>query len=240
MEKMRAIVLRAVKYGENQIVVDFFTESYGRLAFMIRLPKTSSGKNKRQYFQPSMILNIEFDFRPKKDLQTLKNVSIAFPYLSLPFSFPKITISLFLAEFLTYVTRCEQSNLPLFEFVCKSFMWLDAAKSSIANFHIVFLLRLSLFLGFEPDVTGYSEQKYFDLQEGCFVDHVPTHAHFLSIQDSYSLVQLLRLGYKTMHLYTMSRQERYHCVEVIVGYYRLHVPSLPEIKSLPILRDLFD
>ena len=187
-----------------------------------------------------MILNIEFDFRSKKELQTLKNVSIAFPYMSLPFSFLKITVSLFLAEFLTYVTRCEQANLPLFEFICKSFMWLDAAESSIANFHIVFLLRLPLFLGFEPDVTSYSEQKYFDLQEGSFVEHVPTHLHFLSIKDSFALVQLLRLSYKTMHLYAMSRQERYHCVEVIIDYYRLHVPNFPEIKSLPILRDLFD
>lgn len=240
MEKMRAIVLRTLKYGENQIVVDFFTESYGRLAFMVRLPKSSSGKNKRQYFQPSMILNIEFDFRPKKDLQTLRNVSIAFPYVSLPFSFPKITISLFLAEFLTHVTKCEQANLPLFEFVCKSFMWLDTANGFIANFHIVFLLRLSLFLGFEPDVTGYTENGYFDLQEGCFVDYVPTHPHFLSNHDSFLLVQLMRLSYQTMHLYTMSRQERYHCVEVMIDYYRLHVPSFPEIKSLPILRDLFD
>lgn len=239
IDKMRAIVLRTVKYGESQMIVDFFTETYGRLSFLVRLPKSSTGKMKRQYFQPMMILNIEFDYRPKRELQQLKNVSISYPYTSLPFSPVKISLSLFLAEFLSGVTRYEQGNSPLFEFIYNSFVWLDRSTKSIANFHILFLLRLSLFLGFEPDIASYSEHSLFDLCEGCFVSHVPVHPHFLSDADSFNLVQLYRLSYKTMHLYLMTRQERYHCVEVIVEYYRLHVPNFPEIKSLSVLKDLF-
>ena len=42
-----------------------------------------------------------------------------------------------------------------------------------------------------------------------------------------------------MHLYSMSRLQRNHCVEVIVDYYRLHIPNFPELKSLPVLKTLF-
>ncbi len=37
----------------------------------------------------------------------------------------------------------------------------------------------------------------------------------------------------------MSRQERNRCVEVIISYYRLHMPDFPELKTLPILKELF-
>lgn len=53
------------------------------------------------------------------------------------------------------------------------------------------------------------------------------------------LVSLFRLDYKTMHLYTMSRIERNRCVEVILEYYKLHLPGFPEMKSFSVLQELF-
>lgn len=206
---------------------------------MVNMPKSSKGKLKRQFFQSLMLLNIEFDFRPKMSLQKLKNVSIAFPYSDIPFSPVKISLAIFLAEFLSYATKLEQVNLPLFGFLWQSFIWLDDAYGEIANFHVLFLCRLSYFLGLGPNLDVHSTSMWFDLEEGCFVSYPPTHTHFLSQEDSYRLLQLFRLRYKTMHLYSMSRQERNHCVEVIVDYYRLHVPGFPELKSLPILKELF-
>lgn len=239
-EKTRAIVLHSIKYGESQLIVDFLTESLGRLSFLVRLPKSSRGKFKRQYFQPLMLLDIEFDYRVNLKLQHLKNANVAYPYVDIPVSPVKISLSLFLAEFLLYATRLEQKNLPLFDFVFQSLVWLDQAHGEIANFHLLFLIRLSLFLGLNPNLTDWQENSYFDLVEGCFVQCAPTHSHFLSASDSFHLVQLFRLSYKTMHLYAMSRQERNHCVEVIIDYYKLHTPGFPEMKSLPILKTLFD
>ena len=64
--KTSAIVLQTIKYGDSQLIVDFFTEKLGRLSFMVRVPKSSKGKMKRQLFQPLMVLNLEFDYRPKR------------------------------------------------------------------------------------------------------------------------------------------------------------------------------
>lgn len=239
IEKTRAIVLHSIKYGESQLIVDFLTESQGRLSFLVRISKSSSGKMKRQYFQPMMLLNVEFDFRPAQKMQKLTYVGVAYPYVELPFSPVKVSVSLFLAEFLVYATRHEQGNQPLFDFIFKSLLWLDVAKGEIANFHLLFLLKLAYFLGLEPNLIDGDEHVYFDLQEGCFVGHVPIHSHYLNQVDSRHLVQMFRLTYKTMHLYTMSRQERNHCVEVIVEYYRLHIPNFPKLKSFSILQTLF-
>ena len=239
MVKTRAIVLHVIKFGDTQLIVDFLTEIHGRLSFLIRLPKSPNGIAKRQYFQPLMLLDIEYDYRPSLKMQKLRNIGVAYPFVTIPLSPIKISLSLFLAEFLLYATKFEQGDKALFSFVYDSFVWLDKAKGEIANFHLLFLARLTIFLGLGPNLRGYDGNGYFDLQEGCFVSFVPTHSHFLSIDDSMHLFQFFRLRYETMHLYTMSRMERYHCVEVIVEYYRLHIPNFPELKSLSILRSLF-
>ena len=49
----------------------------------------------------------------------------------------------------------------------------------------------------------------------------------------------MRVNYATMHLVKMSRTERNRCVELIVKYYRLHQPDFPELKSLPVLKEVF-
>ncbi len=238
--KTKAIVLQTVKYSDSQLIVDFFTEKLGRLSFIVRIPRSSKAKIRRQHFQPFMLLDLEFDYRPNANLQKLKEVTIDMPFQDLPFSPYKLAISMFLSELLVYATKNEQHDTSLYTFLQESVMWLDQAKTAYFNFHIVFLIRLTYFLGFMPNLESGKDGDYFDLVDGRFVPYVPNHRHFLSRVDSMKLVGFLRLGYETMHLYTMSRQERNKCIEVILEYYKMHLPNFPELKSYSILKELFD
>lgn len=237
--KTRAIVLQTIKYGDSQLIVDFFTEKLGRLSFIVRVPKSSKGKMKRQLFQPLMILTLEFDYRPKASLQKLRDASICVPFVDIPFSPYKLTISMFLAELLSYATRGEQRGESLFQFLQESILWLDAAKNNFSNFHIVFMIKLTAYLGFFPNIESGARGNYFDLVDGCFVSDVPTHRHYLNAEDSMRMIHLLRLDYTTMHLYAMARLNRNRCIEVLLLYYRIHLPSFPELKSYSVLKDLF-
>lgn len=112
--KTRAIVLRTVKYGDNAIIADLLTEAQGRVSFLVRIPKTARGRVRRQHFLPLTLLSIDYDFRLRSSLQRLREVRIDQPYLHIPINPSKQAILLFLAEFLTYATRDEQQNVPLF------------------------------------------------------------------------------------------------------------------------------
>lgn len=237
--KTRAIVLRTTKFGDSQIIVDVLTEEQGRVSFMVRLSKSSKGKFRRQYFQPLTLLAIEYDYRQKANLQKMKDLMVYLPYCDIPFSPIKLPMSMFLAEFISLSTRNEQKDLPLFEFVLNSLLWLDGASGTFANFHIVFMLRMTLFLGFYPNLEDDEQLPYFDLQEGCFAAHAPVHPHFLGPEDALLLRKLMRIRYRTMHLYQMSRLERNRCVDLVLQYYRLHVPNFPDMKTLPVLKELF-
>jgi DNA repair protein RecO (recombination protein O) len=119
-------------------------------------------------------------------------------------------------------------------------MWLDNANENFSNFHLVFMMRLSRFLGFFPNLDNYHEADYFDLREGRFVTMLPIHSDFLGIEEASKIALLMRLSYKTMHFCTFSRLERDRCAEVILYYYRLHIPNFPELKSLSVLKDLYN
>lgn len=237
--RTRAIVLRSVKYGDGSLIVDMLTRERGRVSFMVRIPKTQKGKLKKQFFQPLTVLALVFDFRQRSSLQHIRDISVSQPFATIPFDPMKISLVMFLAEFLTYATRDEQQNVPLFDFVESSLRWLDDADGGYTNFHLVFMTRLSLFIGFQPSLDDYSDDSLFDLREGCFTHVVPLHHDFLQPSQAHFLPTLLRLNYRNMHLLRLSREQRNDIVGQILYFYRLHVPDMPELRCLDVLKELF-
>ena len=237
--KTEAIVLHSFKYGESRIIADLFTREAGRVSFIVSMPKSQKSRMKKQYFQPMTLLEVECDLRPRQQLQKLKEVRLLTAWTSLPFSPEKLAIALFAAEFLYHALRSEQQNVPLFCYVCDSMQWLDAAPSGYANFHLTFLMHLSRFLGFYPNLSGDDRDSIFDLQAGCFSRQVPMHRDFLQPDEAQKIRLLMRMDFPTMHLYRLSRHDRGRIVEVLLRYYRLHLPDFPELKSLSVLQELW-
>ena len=239
--KTEAIVLRAIKYGENRLIVDLFTRQAGRLSCIITIPKTSKGRLKKQFFQPLSLLDVECDVRDRVQLQKMRDARLLFPYATLTADPTKIAISLFLAEFLYAAVRGEQqADEPLFDYMKNSLLWFDAATDGIANFHLSFLMHLSRFLGFYPNlVEGDEDDTFFDLREGAFCSEPPIHQDFLRADEAARIRTLMRMDYQNMHLFRMNRMERNRCLEVMLNYYRLHLPSFPELKSLAVFQELY-
>ena len=237
--KTEAIVLHAIKFGESRLIVDMFTREVGRVSFAVPIPKTSKGRLKKQYFQPMTLLEIECDIRQRDQLQKLKDARLLAAYASIPFSPEKLALSLFTAEFLCHALRAEQQNEPLFVYLYDSMQWLDMIETGFANFHLTFLIRMSRFLGFYPNLDDYVRGCIFDLRTATFSLQVPTHRDFLQPDDAQRIHTLMRMDFPTMHLFRLSRQERNRITEVLLHYYQLHIPQFPELKSLDVLKELW-
>lgn len=239
--KTEAVVLRAFKYGDNKLIADLFTRSDGKLSFILTMPKSSKGRMKKQLFQPLTLLSVTADIRPNASLHKLGDATIDVAFTSLPFNPYKLGISLFVAEFLCYALRGEQRNEPLFLYIKDSLRWLDeCGNGGFANFHLVFLMRLSRFLGFYPNLDDYRDGDFFDLRGSCFFERPPLHGDVLAPAEAGRVRLMMRMNYQTMHLFRMSRAERNRLLDIAVRYYAIHVPDFPELKSLAVLRDLFD
>ena len=238
--KTEALVLHSFKYGETRLIVDMFTREAGRLSVAVAIPKTSRGRLKKQYFQPMTLLEVECDLRQRLQLQKLRDARLLTAYASVPFSPEKLAITLFVAEFLYYALRSEQQNELLFDYVSDSMQWLDTAATGYSNFHLTFLMRLSRFLGFYPNLSDYTEGAVFDMRTATFSSVVPTHREFLGANEARLIHTLMRMDFPTMHLFRLSRHERNSITEALLQYYHLHIPQFPELKSLSVLKELWE
>lgn len=238
--KTEAIVLHTLKYGDDKLVINMFTRECGRVSFIMGMPRGARPKLRRQYFQPLSQLSVEFDMRPSRNLQRLREASPSHVYSTLWAEPMKMAQAMFVADFLCKALRAEQADARVFDFVADSLQWLDGRESRHANFHVVFLMRFSLFLGFSPNLDGYRAGDWFDMRAGCFCHHAPTHNDCLAPREASLMGLMMRMNFATMHLFRLSREERNRLVGIILAYYRIHMPELGELKSLDVLRQTLE
>lgn len=240
LQKTEGIVLRTLKYGDASVIVHLYTRQAGRAAFVLAVPRSRRSSLRPAIFQPLAVVEVVADVRPVSDIYKVKEAKVMRPFASLPCHPVKAAIVLFLAEFLCHALQGEGENRPLYDYVVHSLLWLDECRGSFANFHLVFLMRLTRFLGLYPNVGGYRPGCYFDLQGACFTSSPPPeHSHFLGPEEASRLTTLLRMNYETMHLFSLSRRERGRCLALLNEYYSLHLPGFPPLKSLDVLHELF-
>lgn len=241
LQKTQGIVLHSLKYKDTSIIVDIYTEVSGRASFLVPVSRSRKAAVKSVLFQPLSLVELEADFRPNASIYKVKEAKSFYPFTSIPYDPYKSAIALFLSEFLYRALREETENRPLFAYLQHSIVWLDECGSGFANFHLVFLMRLSRFLGLYPNLEDYHGGDYFDLQNACFTPLRPQlHSDYIAPEEAARLTRLMRMNYETMHLFAMSRMERARCLTIMNEYYRLHLPDFPVLKSLEVLKELFD
>ena len=240
-EKSAAIVLRTVRYNDNSLIVDLLTESSGRVSYIIKVSRARNTSVHPSLFSPLALLEIEAEGKSVSRLSRITESRLLYPAHSLSSNPIKVSIALFLGEFLCYAMREECNNPSLFAYLSYSVRWLDAVSDDrVANFHLVFLMRFSRFLGLFPNLDNYNEGDCFDMLNACFSSVVPPHGQYLKPAESVSLLSLMRMNYETMHLFSFNRTQRIRCLEVLNDYYRLHIPGVPQLRSLEVLQQIFD
>ena len=177
IETTKAIVINTIKYGDTSLIATCYTKKRGIKTYLLRgVLKSKKSKIKPAYFQPLMQLNLTANHNNKGNLNSVREVEVLNFYNSIYTNIKKQTIALFLAEIVHYSIREEEQNSALYKYLETSFLWLDT-HDTVSNFHLLFLLNLTKFLGFYPD-TNNASNSYFDLLEGNFTNHNNHHTVF--------------------------------------------------------------
>lgn len=239
------LVFHAFRYNDEQLIVEGLSQHHGRISLVVRISHAPRAKVRHVIFQPMAVLDVQWEERARAaqtgaptGLVKPTAARVARPWTTLHTSPIKATITMFLAEFVMQVCRNEQTNALFFDYLVHSLEWLDTAEDGYANFHLVFLMRLAQFLGIAPN-TADTSLPFFDLMAAEFTVLAPAHAYYIYGDEARAFEQLLRMNFSTMHLFQLSRMQRNRILELVLTYYRLHLPSLPELKSWEVLKELF-
>lgn len=233
------IVLHSVKYGESSLIATIFTSEFGRQSYLINAARSKNSKNKASLLQPLYLVDLVAYQKQSHELHRVKELKSAQIYQTLPLEILKSTVSIFLAEIL-YKSINEQESYPeMFDFIKNSLLYFDLMDSGFSNFHIWFLLRLTEYLGFLPDMNRVGYQNWFDMKKGEIVGSQPSHPFFANKELTEFLANLAVLKIHELPEYPVPRKVRDQLVTFVVDYYHLHFENLGEIKSLNVLREVF-
>lgn len=233
----KAIVISAFKYSDSSLIVKCFTEQEGLKSYLIRgVLKSKKGNLKPAYFQPLTQLKIEATHKQKSTLHTLKDATVLHQYNTIYQDIVKQSIVLFLSEVLSSCIQEEEKNIRFFSYLENAILWLDT-HDTVSNFHLLFLLNLSHFLGFYPDVSNKHKDS-FNLLEGNFTD--ATHEKLTISGDKLILFKkLLGINFDAIENVSFSKQERQVILQMIIQYFELHLDGFRTPKSLAILETVF-
>jgi len=234
-DKTRAIVIKAIRYGDNSLIVKLLTEEDGLQSFLIKGAFNKNSKIRAALFQPLTLLDI-VRARSRSDLGFLKEASVNTAYKSIPFDINKNAIVMFISELLSKSIQESETDTELFGFVFNSLEYLDNTADSIADFPLKFSIELSRQLGFSPNIDDFCKGSCFNLEDGCFHKNSSGLLYIIDNQLSEKFYLLCSSDIFDKTNLEIRNNERRTLLESMMTYFKLHVAGFNEIKSCEILR----
>jgi DNA repair protein RecO (recombination protein O) len=233
----KAIVLSSLKYADADLIVKCFTEDHGLKSYLLRnILASKKGKLRPSMFQPLTQLEIVANHKEKNSLNHIREAKTLHPYRTIQTQIHKSSIAIFIAEVLRNSIQEEEANPGLYTFLEKSLVWLDE-KDRVVNFHLLFLVKLSRFLGFYP-YDHRPGETHFNLLEGVFQEK-PTNEYCISNENVQILKQLMGMGFEDLPKLEIDQSQRVGFLESMMFYYELHLQGFRKPKSLEVLNEVF-
>jgi len=232
-----AIVLHTLKYAEADLIAHCYTLSDGRKTYMLRrILKSKKGALKVSLFQPLTQLEIIANHKNKGTLENIREAKVISPYKTLHTNVIKSSVVLFLSEVLKDAIQEEEANSALYHYISNAFNFLDVSED-FANFHIYFLLNLTQYLGFYPDINE-ENALYFNLLEGLF-QQKSTNSYCEEGVHVQALRQFFGIKFDAVSQIKLNKTTRLEVLHLLIRYYQLHLHGFKKPKSLAILNQLF-
>jgi DNA repair protein RecO (recombination protein O) len=219
LHKVRGVVFRFTKYGETSIIVTIFTDQFGLQSYIVNGVRSRSSKSRIALYQPLTLLELVVYYRENANLNRIKEVKCIHPYNNLYSDVAKSTIGMFVTEVINKTIKEESHAADLCEFLISSLITLDSLSSNVQNFHLIFLLKLSRFLGF-------GAQNVNEVLGGRITDPPVEQAITTMIHGSY-LTQP-----------NLSNSQRRELLDLLLQFYTEHSGLVGELKSVQVLREI--
>ena len=235
LKSVEGIVVRSVKYGETSLILDLLTPEDGISSFIVSSIRKKGKRGKSSLTQILNIVKVEAYVKDNGKLSRIKEISLSYVYKSIPFDVVKSSVATFIVEICRNTVKASDDYHGIYHYVIKGLIHLDNQEVSNPNFHIIFLLGLLKYVGFDITNNYDEQQNHFNIREGHFCRYVGDHRYLLNAQTSHHLSHYLKdPGYAKIN-----RVERKDVLKGIVTYYQYHIDGFGQLNSLAILETLF-
>lgn len=238
LHKTRGIVFKATDYGESSVIVQIFTEKFGLQSYMVNGAKKPKAKIGRNMLQPLHLLDLVVYHKNTGNVQRIAELKNSPVLQTVPYDVIKSCIAIFLNEVLYKAVKQQTADENIFDFVFSAIEWLDHETGSVSNFHLLFLIQLTRYLGFYPDRFLAGNADYFDLKNGTFSKYKPDSVLYLSPPHTQNFSLLLQCDFESIQQLKLSNDERRYLIQKILEYYALHIEGFGNVRSADVLEEV--
>lgn len=234
--RTEGIVLRTLRHADNNLIATVYTQEHGRMGFMLRGYRSARGARSHSYFQPMSIIELVFQKKENRDLQSVRETRHAHMLHGIQTDPVKLSLGLAMLEIVKDTVREEaEPNPALYLFIRQGIIEIDAHNQQLVQRFIFFLLHLTTHLGFGPsDRSNNSLQVHFDVQAGTFVSD--THQ-----RESISplLRQFLYADWQTCTEIRFDQKQKRDLITTLLGYFQTHIDGFHYPQTLRVFGELF-
>ncbi len=207
------------------------------MSFVVPDGKSRESVRRRALMMPGSEFECVIDFRENRSLHTMRDIAQC---RSMLIDNPaKAPVVFFLCELIDSLLRDSQKDELLYDYINSAIdriLYCDA----IANVVPAFMIGLMTFMGVMPDAGPWRNGRVLDMRSGVFVDTPPSSGPWLSVEESMVAVKLLRINMDNMRFFRFSRTQRRQVLDTLVQYYAIHFGTTTSLKSLEVVRSIFD
>ncbi len=230
----KAIVLQAIKHGDKKFILKIYTRNHGMITVAAHAGNSATSKIKTSSILPLSLMDVELVVKQNKEIYQLTEASCYYVNTGISHSITKLSIAQFLNEILIKTLKEQSSNSHVYEFIETCIKFLNDTDECI-NLHLYFLSEFTKYLGFAPQNNYTVHTPYFDCREGHFSSVGLTMPLGLNKEDSFLFSEFLKINSLKTSITNIQRQL---LLEILLAYYKLHVPGFNEVKSLEVLREV--
>ncbi|MFC4871478.1 DNA repair protein RecO [Negadavirga shengliensis] len=224
LRKTKGIVVNYIKYRDSSIITRVFTCELGMKTYIVNGVRSPKSKTKMAHYQPLTLLDLVVYEKESASINRIAEAKLAHAFQRIPFDFYRSGIAMFMGEVLSKVVYDDYQNESLFDFLWSTICLLDSKDYHRSTFILAFLSKASRFLGFEPegsaDFFGQLPQDNAGLDFRLKVTHMD---------------QLMEMGFECRKI---PQDIRKALLDDWLLFYKVHIESFGDLKSIQILRSL--
>lgn len=237
LESTKGIFLHYIPYSDTSVIATIYTEKFGQQSYLINGIRSRKSGSRINLFQALFLLDLEVWYKQGRNLQRIREMRLAVPFMHIPFDVKRSSQAIFISEILMKCLKEEEANPELFSFLFHAICLLDLKEEGVANFLIVFLFKLTRYLGVFPQPPGGSF-RFFDLVSASFKQDEPFHHSFMNVEITQKFAELFRIELSEIEKLSFQNHHRTVLMSKLLEYYKIHLDIAGEIKSLAVLKEV--
>ncbi len=239
-QKLQIVVLHTIKYRDNSIIVQGYSNLCGRQSFVIRTGKSSKNYAALSQLHALSIIDTELVSGAKGEMGTIKEYLSAYKLPEIRSNIHKSAIAMFISELIYRTVKEMEQNTELYNFISRSVLQLETLESGFANFHAWFIVEFSRHLGYTPENNWSENNSTFDIISGGFTNGGVLSDFCFSSKSSSILAILLNIKPENLHSIKAGGNERFNFIKDMIRYLSFHTGYTIEVRSLNVLHEVFE